>query len=34
MKRGGLLIYGVKGFRIFKDALKKWDEIKKQLKKG
>lgn len=33
MKRG-VLVDGVKGFRIFKDALKKWDEIKEQLKKG
>ncbi len=31
---GGLLVDGVKGFRIFKDAFKKWDEIKEQLKKG
>jgi len=26
-----LLVDGIKGFRIFKDALKKWDEIKEQL---
>lgn len=28
---GALLIGGIKGFRIFKDALKNWDEIKEQL---
>jgi len=30
----GLLVDGIKGFRIFKDALKNWDEIKKHLKRG
>lgn len=28
---GALLVDGIKGFRIFKDALKKWDAIKDQL---
>ncbi|MCK4422432.1 hypothetical protein KAW18_00885 [candidate division WOR-3 bacterium] len=30
----GLLVDGIKGFRIFKDALKSWDEIKEGIRKG
>lgn len=30
----GMLVDGIKGFRIFKDSLKEWNEIKEQLNRG